>query len=209
MAFLSRVSSQLRIAAAIVLLPLILLPGVVTASSLHRPLASTSLKSLALRLSDIQHVYGTGLTAASVGSNRKSADIACANAPTIEFANGFGTSNGGPVHKNGLLNITAELTQYTTSGGPLCQLKYDISVRKTLGSTDGVVSTLRGVGNQAELIRLDPTKNVSGPPVYGLDVKFIRGHYLVLVAVQMNRKVRPADVTKLAQAVDGRVKHSG
>jgi hypothetical protein len=204
----SRVTSNLHIAAAVVLLSLLLLPGVVTASSQHQPSASASLKSLALQLSDIKRVYGSGLMAASNGSIRKSADITCASTPTIEFANGFGTSNGGPA-KNGLLSISAVLYQYKTSAGPLCNFKYDLLQRKTLGATLGVVTKLSGVGDQAVLIRLDPVKGIPGPPVYALDARFIRGRYLELIIVQMNRKVRPADVTSLAKAVDSRIKHGG
>lgn len=199
-----------RHAAALILLPLFLLPGVVTASTQHQPPQSAALHSLALRLSDIQHVYGSGLTAGSAGSAKKSIDVACANVPTIDFANGFSTSNGAPVHKNGLLSITAVLTQYKTGSGPRCNFAYDLVQRKTLGAAlGGVVSKLNGVGQQAVLIRLDPQKNEPGPPVYALDARFIRGRYLVLVVVQMNRKVRPADVTALARAVDSRVKHNG
>jgi hypothetical protein len=204
----SRFAYRLHIAAAVVLLSLLLLPGVVTASSQHQPSASASLKSLALRLSDIQRVYGSVLTVASNGSNRKSNDITCASTPTIEFANGFGTSNGGPA-KNGLLSISAVITQYKTSAGPVCNFKYDLFQRKTLGATLGVVTKLSGVGDQAVLIRLDPPKGIPGPPVYALDARFIRGRYLELIIVQMNRKVRPADVTSLAKAVDSRIKHGG
>jgi hypothetical protein len=158
-----------------------------------------------MRLSDVQRVYGSGVTEAGGASNLKLNDFRCANAPTVQFADTFFPGHS----KGGLLNITASLTQYKSSAGPRCNFGSDISQRKTLGPGDGIVTKLNGVGNQAALVRLDPGKGAKGPPVYALEARFIRDRYLVVIAVQMNRKVRPTDVTRLAQAVDSRIKKGG
>lgn len=210
MAIRSHAASRFRILAAIAFLPLLVLPGPVIAATQHQPVATAPLKALALRQSDVQHIFGSGLVIDANGSNQTSHDLTCANAPTLTFANSFSAGTGGSAAKKGLLSISAVLTQYKTPAVPKCNFKYDLFQRKTLGAgLGGVITTLHGVGDQAVFIQLDPIKHAPGTPVYALDARFIRGRYLVIIIVQMNRKVRPADVVSLAQGVDSRIKRSG
>jgi hypothetical protein len=202
-------SSRLHIAVVVVLLAFMVVPEVASASLPGRPAQSTSLHSLALKLSDVQRVYGSGMAPGSPSPDRKSTDFACADAPTISSGGSFTTSSGGALARNGLLSISGLLARYRDSAGPRCNFKFDLSTRKTLGATLGVVSKLTGIGDQAVLIRMDPSKKSPGPPVYALSARFIRGHYVALILVQMNRPVRVSDVRALAQAVDSRLKRGG
>ena len=198
---LSRLSSTL---AAVTVL-LLLTPGASLAAQAGAPARATNARSVSLRLVDVTHVLGRGLTAGKAGyTSKPSAMGACTSTPPVtDYTADF----YGPVRTKGVLNVVSDVYTYRSASGPVCNQKIDISTYKVLGGTLGKMTTVHGVGGQAFLLDTTGPKSQE-PTVYTLALKFTRGMYRAIIIVQSNKGIKAADMIKLARIVDGRIRRT-
>lgn len=186
------------------MLALFLAPVVTFAALSSEPAGAPNAKSVSLRLADVRHVLGSGLTAGSARSSKPNAMGACTSTPPLTR---YLTNFDGALHTKGVLAVISDVTTYRSAAGPVCNQKLDISMNKVLGGTLGKMTIVHGVGEQAFLL------DTTGPqsqrhPVYTLGLKFIRGSYRALIIVQSNQKINAADMVRLGKIVDGRMRHT-
>jgi len=199
---LSRLSSTF---AAVVGL-LLLAPTASIAAPASAPTRAANARSVSLRLADVAHVLGRGLTAGNAGyASKPSAMGACTSTPPVTD---FTTDFYGPIRTKGVLNVISDVYTYGSADGPVCNQKIDISSYKVLGGALGKMTTLHGVGGQAFLLDTTGPKSQK-PVVYTLALKFTRGVYRVIIVVQSNKGIKTSDMIKLARVVDGRIMRTG
>jgi hypothetical protein len=186
------------------MLALCLAPSVTLASAPRAPAQAANAKSVSLRLSDVLHVLGGGLTAGTARYNKPSASGACTTTPPVtDYIANF----SGPLLTKGVLNVISDVYTYKSAGGPVCNQQTDITLYKTLGGVFGKVTSVHGVGEQAFLLDTTGPKTKLAP-VYTLGLKFTRGSYRAIIIVQSHKKIKASDMITLGQIVDGRMKHT-
>jgi hypothetical protein len=191
-------------AATIAMLLFTLFPAAVLGAPARSPANATSAKSVSLRLADVLHVLGGGLSAGAGRYSKPSAMGACTSTPPVtDYTANF----SGPLRTKGVLTVISDVYTYKTAGGPVCNQKIEISENKILGSTIGKMIAVHGVGTQAFLLDTTGPKS-QGPPVYTLGLKFTRGVYRAIIIVQSNKPIKGTDMVKLGAIVDGRMQHS-
>jgi hypothetical protein len=183
---------------------LLVTPGITRAATSSAPARAVNAKSVSLRLADVLHVLGSGITLGDARSTTPHAIGVCTSTPP---ATDFLVNFSGPLHTKGILNVISDVVTYKSAGGPGCNQKYDISTYKILGGTLGKLTTVHGVGEQAFVLDTTGPKS-QGPQLYSLALKFTRGLYRALIIVQSNQRIKVADMIKLGQIVDGRMKHT-
>jgi hypothetical protein len=192
-------------AAATAVLLLALFPVGVLAAPLRVPNSAPSAKSVSLRLGDVLHVLGRGISAGDTRSSKPTAMGECTSTPPLtDYTANF----AGPLRTKGVLTVISDVYTYQTAAGPVCHLKYDIFENKILGSTLGKMTTVHGVGSQAFLLDTTGPKTKEAP-VYTVGLNFARGVYRALIIVQSNRTIRASDMIKLGKIMDGRMQHTG
>jgi hypothetical protein len=182
-----------------------LVPAVTLAATSTAPARAPNAKSVSLKLADVLHVLGSGLTAGNARYSKPNAMGACTSTPPLtEYTANF----YGPLHTKGVLGVISMVYTYRSAAGPLCNQKLDISMNKVLGGTIGKMTTVHGVGEQAFLLDTTGPKS-QRRPVFTLALKFIRGSYRAIIVVQSNQTIKGADVIRLGKIVDGRMKKTG
>jgi hypothetical protein len=165
--------------------------------------ASGTAKSVSLQLVDVRRVLGSAITAGDARYSKPNAMGACTSTPPVtDYIANF----SGPLHTKGILTVISDVYTYKSSGGPVCNQKLEISMNKLVAV--GKMTTVHGVGEQAFVLDTTGPKS-QGPPVYTLALKFTRGSYRAIIIVQSNHEIKAADMVKLGQIVDGRMKHTG
>jgi len=181
-------------------LALFLAPVATLAAAPSAPIRATNAKAVSLRLADVLHVLGSGLTAGNSRYSKPSAMGACTSPPPVtDYTANF----YGPLRTKGVLTVISDVYTYKSAGGPTCNQKLEISMNKVLAV--GKMTIVHGVGEQALVLDTTGPKS-QGPLVYTLALKFTRGSYRAIIIVQSNRKIKAADMIKLGKIVDGRMK---
>jgi hypothetical protein len=191
-------------AAATAVLFLALSPVGVLAAPYRVPNSVLSAKSVSLRLGDVLHVLGRGISAGDTRFSKPTAMGECTSTPPVtDYTANF----AGPLRTKGVLTVISDVYTYKSAAGPVCHLKYDISENKILGSTLGKMTIVDGVGSQAFLLDTTGPKTKEAP-VYTLGLNFARGVYRALIIVQSNRTIKASDMIKLGKIMDARMQRT-
>ncbi len=194
-----RLASRLMAAGLVVAL---MAPAVTHAASSSAPARAANAKSVSLRLADVLHVLGSGLTTGDARSSKPSAMGACTSTPP---ATGYIANFGGPLRTKGVLTVISDVYTYRSAGGPTCNQKLEVTEYKLVGAITGKITAVHGVGDQAFILDATGPKT-SQPPVYSLALKFTRGLYRAIIVVQSMKPIRVTDMIRLGVIVDGRMK---
>ncbi len=179
-------------------------PAVSLASPSGAPARGANAKSVSLRLADVLHVLGSGLTAGDARSSKPNAMGACTSTPP---ATDYVANFSGPLRTKGVLTVISDVYTYKSAGGPTCNQKIELTEYKLVGAITGQITTVHGVGEQAFILDATGPKT-SAPPVYSLALKFTRGLFRAIIVVQSNKPIRVTDMMRLGAIVDGRMKHT-
>lgn len=199
--------SRVRLASCLltsVLVAALLAPAASLAAPSRAPARAANGKSVSLRLADVVHVLGGGLTAGDARSSKPSAMGACTSTPP---ATDYVANFSGPLRTKGVLTVISQVYTYKSAGGPTCNQKIELTQYQVLGAIAGKVTTVHGVGEQAFILDATGPKT-SAPPVYSLALKFTRSLYRAIIIVQSNKPIRVTDMLRLGSIVDGRMKHT-
>ena len=203
----ARYRTRIRLASSLMaagLLAALMAPAVALAAPSSAPPRAANAKSVSLRLPDVLHVLGSGLTAGDARYSKPNAMGACTSTPP---ATDFVANFSGPLRTKGVLTVISDVYTYKSSGGPTCNQKIELTEYKLVGAITGKITAVHGVGEQAFILDATGPKT-SQPPVYSLALKFTRGLYRAIIVVQSNKPIRVADMIRLGAIVDGRMKHT-
>jgi hypothetical protein len=183
---------------------LCLAPGISFAASSGTTARAVSAKAVSLRLADVVHVLGGGLTSGDAKASKPAAMGVCTSTPP---ATEYTTNFSGSLHTKGVLTVISVVYTFRSVRGPTCTQASDMSTYKLMGGTIGTVTAVRGVGEHAFLVDTTGPKS-QGPQVFTLAIKFTRGMYRALIVVQSNQKIKVSNMVMLGKIVDGRMKHT-
>lgn len=182
------------------------LPATATAAPVH----TASPKALALTLSDVRHVYGSGFIPFMTNTYKPSHKGGCGGTYSGGYLTMFG--NGSKATKaGGVVSIENTVFAYASSAAIACVSKsYGQSLTKAMGkSSTGMTirtSSLHGVGDNAYLFTISSAKSHG----YSVMITFSRGTHSAMLSVSAIRKI-PAlsSVIALAKIVDARIQVAG